>query len=477
MGRRRGSPARAARTGIRLRATAIATLVVAAALLTSGVLLVWLIHRSLVGSVDAAGQARAHDVAAVAAVGRLSSSVASTGEESSEVQVVDIAGQVVAASPNVTGEPALLVAPPVIRQRQVLTRLGLPIAADGQSFRVIAEPVELPSGPGWVYVATSLAVVDLSTTRLAVLLSLGLPVLLLVVAASTWRAVGRALRPVEQIRTSAASISGTDPAGRVPVPASRDEIARLATTMNAMLARLQEAATRQRQFVGDASHEMRTPLAAMQTDLDVALAHPQPGLGSRALLARLSGQTRRLAQLLDGLLFLARTEESAPRAGHEPVDLDELVLLEARRLRQRYPAVIVDGPDAARVEGSAADLARLLRNLGDNAVAHGRGQVVLGLRVHGNRALLTVSDSGPGIPTADRQRVFERFTRLEAARGRGETPGGAGLGLAISQQIVRRHDGQIRIEDGPLGGATVLVELPLVGPAGPAARPTKFTAP
>jgi signal transduction histidine kinase len=443
---------------VRVQATAIATCVVAAALAVGGLILVLLVHRSLVGSLDAAGLARAHDVAALASSGRLQGSVASTGEESSVVQVLGPTGVVVAASPNITGDAPLLPAPPTRRTGLVVTRSGLPIGDQGQAFRVVVEPVQLSDGAGWVYVATSLAQIDLTTTRLALLLTAGLPVLLLVVGVATWRAVGRGLRPVERIRSSAASISGAETGARVPVPPSGDEIARLAETMNGMLSRIEISTVRQREFVGDASHELRSPLSALQTELDVALAHPARH-ASPALLTRMSGQTRRMAELLDALLFLARADEGAARGGHAPVDLDELVLAEAWRLRAGGAAVTVVGPDAARVQGSHNDLTRLLRNLGDNAATHARSRVTLSLYADGTDAVLVVADDGPGVPAADRDKVFERFTRLDQSRTRTSSGGGAGLGLAICKQIVERHGGRISVESGE--GARFVVVLPL----------------
>ena len=445
--------------GVRVRTTVLATAVVAVALAAGGLLLVLLVHRSLVGSLDAAGLARAHDVAALATAGRLQGTVASTGEENSVVQVLDPAGRVIAASSNIIGEAALLSAPPAGRRRQVLTLSGLPIADASQSFRVVAEPVSLRAGGGWVYVATSLAQIDLATARLAVLLVLGLPVLLLVLAAAIWRAVGRALHPVEQIRASAAAIDGTELGARVPLPQAQDEIARLAQTMNAMLGRIEDATLRQRRFVGDASHELRSPLAALQTELDVALAHPdveRPEL----VLARMSAQTERMSRLLDGLLFLARADEGAAQARHEPVDLDELVLAEAGRLRAAGATVTVVGPDAARIDGSRGELTRLLRNLGDNAAVYARSTVTLGLTVQNQQAVLSVADDGPGVPAADRDRIFERFTRLDAARARTADGGGEGLGLAICRQIVARHHGEITVGEGD--GGRFVVRLPIV---------------
>jgi len=451
---------RVGRRGVRVRTTVLATAVVAVALAAGGLLLVLLVHRSLVGSLDAAGLARAHDVAALAAAGRLQATVASTGEESSVVQVLDPAGRVIAASPNISGESALLPAPQ-LRRRQVFTLSGLPIADGGQSFRVVAEPAALPAGRGWVYVATSLAQIDLATTRLAVLLALGLPVLLLVLATAIWLAVGRALQPVEQIRASAAAIDGTEVGARVPLPGTEDEIARLAQTMNAMLSRIEDATLRQREFVGDASHELRSPLAALQTELDVALAHPD-GEHPAMVLARMSRQTERMGRLLDGLLFLARADEGASQARYRPVDLDELVLAEAGRLRAGGASVTVAGPDAVRIDGSRSELTRLLRNLGDNAAAHAQSTVTLGLTVQDQQAVLSVADDGPGVPAADRERIFQRFTRLDAARARTADGGGAGLGLAICRQIVQRHHGQISVGDGDGDGGRFIVRLPMV---------------
>jgi len=449
---------RLGRGGVRMGTTVLATAVVAVALAAGALLLVLLVHRSLVGSLDAAGLARAHDVAALATAGRLQETVASTGEESSVVQVLDPAGRVIAASPNISGESALLPAPPKMRRRHVFTLSGLPIGDGSQSFRVVAEPVSLAPGGGWVYVATSLAQIDLTTARLAALLVLGLPVLLLVVAAAIWRAVGRALHPVEQIRVSAAAIDGTELGARVPLPGTKDEIARLAQTMNAMLARIEDATLRQREFVGDASHELRSPLAALQTELDVALAHPDGELPAM-VLARMSRQTERMGRLLDGLLFLARADEGASQARYGPVDLDELVLAEAGRLRAAGATVTVAGPDAVRIDGSRSELTRLLRNLGDNAAAHARSTVTLGLTVQDQQAVLSVADDGPGVPAADRERIFERFTRLDAARARTADGGGAGLGLAICRQIVQRHHGQITVVAG--AGGRFVVRLPV----------------
>jgi signal transduction histidine kinase len=446
--------------GVRVRATMVATVIVAVVLVAGALALLTLVHRSLVGSVDAAGQARARDVAGLAASGRLQDSVASTGEESSVVQVVDAHGAVRSASSNISGEPPLLARAPAGRAPAVFSATQLPFGENPGSFRVAVQPVALPDGPGWVYVATSLSQVDLAVTRLQGLLAVGVPVVLGLMALTLWVTVGSALAPVERIRAQAERIGGADLHARLPVPASRDEIGRLARTMNQMLDRLEGSARRQQRFAGDASHELRSPLAAMRAQVDVALAHPEPAAGGRSLL-RVQHEAGRMSELLDDLLFLARSDE-APGVPATPVDLDEVVLAEAQRLRSGGEVrVAVQGLRAARVPGSPRDLARAVRNLGDNAVAHARQEVTLSMAVEDGAVLVHVTDDGPGVPAGRREAIFDRFTRLDGARDRGG--GGTGLGLAIARQIVERHHGRLSVGDRADGlpGAVFTLRLPV----------------
>jgi signal transduction histidine kinase len=450
---------------VRLTATLAASAVVAAAFAVSGVLLVALIHRALLSNIDTAATTRAHDVATLASSGRLRGVVPSASEETALVQVVGPTGRILAATGNIEGEEPLLAAPHG-RRRVAVTTSQLPIGESSQTFRIIAEPVALTEGPGWVYVATSLTQVNGAVGRLVILLVTGLPVLLLLIAAVIWLTVGRALRPVEQIRKRAAAIGAAELQRRVPVPGSRDEVARLATTMNEMLGRLEAGALRQRRFVGDASHELRSPLTALLAQIDVALAYPEPVRQGR-VLARVRQQAERMTELIDDLLFLAGADEGELKRSAERVDLDELVIAEARRLRAVGNVDIeLTGPDAAAVVGSAGDLTRVLHNLGDNALAHASTTVTLGLRCEADTAVLTVTDDGPGIAPSDRVRVFERFTRLDEGRSR-QAGGGTGLGLSITQQIVRAHGGQITVEERPDGrsGAVFVVRIPMTGNA------------
>jgi signal transduction histidine kinase len=458
---RNATSARWRSPGIRSRVTLAALAIVTATLVGSGIALVLLVQQSLVASLDSAALARAQDVASLATSGGLQSVVPNTGEENALVQVVDASGAVVAATGNVEGQSAILSSPPASQATSVMT-LGQLALGDGQ-YRVVAEPVHLKTGQGWIYVATSLAQVNTAVGSLTTLFALGLPLVLLIVALAMWRAAGQVLRPVDEIRKRASVIGGADLSQRVPVPNSTDEIARLAVTMNEMLQRLETSARRQRQFVGDASHELRSPLAALRAQVDVALAHPEDP-GSARVLGSVQDQVSRMSTLVDDLLFLARSAESAPRSVAGTVDLDELVLGEVHRLREAGgPTVELVGVRAARVSGSERDLARMLRNLTENAREHANSEVALQLTLTDEFAEIVVIDDGSGIREEDRERVFERFTRLDDARTRSARGGGAGVGLSIARQVARDHGGSIVVtgrQDGASGAAFV-VRLPM----------------
>ncbi|MEV0600939.1 HAMP domain-containing sensor histidine kinase [Streptomyces sp. NPDC050315] len=270
---------------------------------------------------------------------------------------------------------------------------------------------------------------------------IGLPLLLLVVAGVTWLVTRRALRPVEGIRSEMAAITAsTDLSRRVPEPASRDEIARLARTTNETLAALEASVERQRAFIADASHELRSPIASLRTQLEVAEAHPE--------LLDLPGaveDTVRLQHLAADLLLLARLD-----AGERPkdtrIDLGALAREElSQRVADRLPVRAGELP-SVEISGSRGQLSRILGNLVDNAQRHARSQVTVDVRRDGRWAVLRVDDDGPGVPEADRERIFERFVRLDDARSRDD--GGAGLGLAIARDIAERHGGTLAVHEG-----------------------------
>jgi signal transduction histidine kinase len=227
-----------------------------------------------------------------------------------------------------------------------------------------------------------------------------------------------------------------------------------------MLDRLEAAADAQRRFVADASHELRSPLATVQVGLDYLATQNAAGAGPQ--LQRLRAETERLGHLVADLLLLARVDEYGLVPRHDDVDLDDLAYAERDRLRTRNPGLRVEATvEPVRVRGDAGRLERALRNLGDNAARHAREQVALTAWTDADGAHVTVDDDGPGIAPADRQRVFERFVRLDGSRARED--GGSGLGLPISKEIVAGHGGSIRIEPSD-GGARFHIRLPL--PAG-----------
>jgi len=286
-------------------------------------------------------------------------------------------------------------------------------------------------------------------------ISIVVPVLVALLALSTWLVVGRALRPVEAIRSRVAQIGAGELDRRVPDPGTGDEVGRLATTMNRMLDRLQRSSQRQRRFVSDASHELRSPLASLRTQLEVALAHPERAEWP-AVAAGVLEEGGRMERLVDDLLALARADEGAALAHTEEVDLGEMIAAEAERVE----GLTVDTSAVAPVvvRGDAQSLRRAVRNLLDNARRHAASRIVLRVTLEGDEVVAVVEDDGSGIPEAEREQVFERFARLEESRDR--DAGGTGLGLAVVREIVQAHGGTVVAEAGEEGGARLVVRLP-----------------
>lgn len=308
-----------------------------------------------------------------------------------------------------------------------------------------------------VVVGRSLEAADEAASSAATLLFVAVPAVGVLVAGLTWVVVGRALRAVERIRADVELI-GTelDSGARVETPPGHDEVARLATTMNGMLDRLQSSAQVQRQFVSDASHELRSPVAAIRQHAQVALLHPDAAT-LQGLAGDVDAEAARLEELVGGMLLLARVDEGR-RSSRVEVDLDDLVLAEGRRLRTLGVSVDTSAVGPGRVVADPVLMARAVRNGVENARRHARGRVALGLREAGGHVVLTVDDDGNGIAPADRERVFRRFERLDEARTR--DAGGSGLGLAIVAEAARNARGTARFADSPLGGARLELHLP-----------------
>ncbi|MEV7288666.1 HAMP domain-containing sensor histidine kinase [Streptomyces sp. NPDC093252] len=353
---------------------------------------------------------------------------------------------------------------------------------DGQSgdYRFAEVEVAVPGqGTFTVFAGAPLAAEQNAVETALKVMLIGFPLLLGIVAGVTWLVTRRALRPVEGIRREMAEITASaDLTRRVPEPETHDEIARLASTTNETLAALEASVERQRRFVADASHELRSPIASLRTQLEVGEAHPElldvPGAVQ---------DTVRLQHLAADLLLLARLD-----AGEKPLDgRVELAALvgEAAAGREgvRVVAATAGGSAVETAEGAGGDpvggaegdsvggpvevagsrgqLERVLGNLLDNGRRHARSEVTVSVRRDGDQAVVEVADDGDGVPEADRERIFERFVRLDDARSRDD--GGAGLGLAIARDVAVRHGGTLTVGTGPAGGARFTLRLPLAG--------------
>jgi signal transduction histidine kinase len=311
---------------------------------------------------------------------------------------------------------------------------------------------------GAVLAASPLDDVHNSVDALRAGLWIAVPCLTLAMGLIAWFVAGRALRPVEAIARRADEITSSNLHERVPEPGTGDEVAHLAATVNAMLGRLEQGADRQRRFVSDASHELRSPVAAIRTQVEVGLREAGTDWDDvgRTVLA----ESTRLEHLVDDLLTLARTtERGADTSTGAPSDLRDVVTTEAARHRRTPVEVDIDGDGSRWVPLAERDAERVVRHLLDNAARHARSLVRVALRsTDTGEVLLLVDDDGAGIPVADRARVLERFGRLDEARSR--DAGGAGLGLSVAAEVAAAAGGRLTVEESPLGGARIRVTLP-----------------
>ncbi|MFD5142167.1 sensor histidine kinase [Streptomyces sp. NPDC058401] len=440
---------------VRVRTMLGAVAIVTVALLAACAGLLGVIRHGLVGSAERTALTRAEAVAGVTGSGRLVDRLAVPEGEDSLLQVVTDDGRVLAASHNLAGRGPVASFEPADGHDAAARSLDLALRPDPRPhpFRLVAVRAKTADGAGvTVYAATSLETARYTQGLILRSMVPGIPLLVLLVAAVTWRSTGRALRPVEAIRTEVAEITERDLGRRVPVPASRDEVARLSRTVNSTLDRLEESMDRQRRFVADASHELRNPIAALRAHVEVGIAHPRLLHGGELL-----DDVIRVQQLADDLLLLARLD-----AGQTPerttLDLGDLVRdTLARRPEGRVPvSASVSAPAEAGtagapalVRGNRGQLARVLDNLLDNAQRHARETVTVTVTTGPGEVVLEVRDDGGGVPGADRERIFTRFTRLDASRSR--DAGGTGLGLAIARDIAAAHGGTLNAGPGPGG--------------------------
>ena len=445
------------RRSLRARVTMTTTIGLAVALAAAAVLLRGAVQGSLTREVDGTARQGARQVAALADTNQLPNTVLAG---TLTVQVLGHGGTIVAASPTVDRLVPLL-SP---AQAAAAARSGLAVLLDGRPFGVpyLMRVVAVRASHGEIVLSGAIytQVRDSMRTLTSALL-VGTPLLLLLLAGVTWLVVGSTLRPISALRRGAQVITATGVTRELPVPEARDEVRVLAVTLNDMLTRLDAAQQRQRRLVSDTAHELRSPIASIRAQLEVALDHPEQQDWPQTAQDVLT-DTLRLASLAEDLLVLARLDERQPRpTAGKPVDLAALVTEEAERSAGGRVPVTAQTAGPCVVAGEAEGLRRLLRNLIDNAMRYAKSGVQVTARREDSEAVLTVSDDGPGIPEADRERAFDRFVRLDDARSRDETQaGGAGLGLAIVRAIARTHGGSAHLEDGA-PGLRAVVRIPV----------------
>ena len=439
---------------MRLRITLVATSVVAVALVLGAVVFWLTLRASLFAELREAAEQDASAIAQQIEAGGGSF----TGiDDDRLVQVVDDSGAVIAASED---------AP----RTSLADAAGEVVQTDEGRFVIAVEGIS-GDGGGEVVAGRNTESADETLATVTGLLALSVPVLIALVAFTSWIVVGRALSPVERMRQQVDAMSASTLDRRIDEPATDDEIGRLAHTLNGMLDRLQSAQATQRRFISDASHELRSPLTVLRQYAEVARDHPER-ITAGELADAVLDEGGRLERLVQGMLVLARADEGALHLNEVDVDLDDLLLDEARRVRSGGTGeagaadvapltVDTSGIGAARVRGDVGLLRQLVRNLVDNAARHARTRIALAVApsTDGASVVLAVADDGDGIAPADRERVFERFVRLDDARAR--DTGGSGLGLAIVGEIAALHGGAVRIDDGLEGrGARVTVTIP-----------------
>jgi signal transduction histidine kinase len=440
-----------------MRTSVAATLVVTMCLALAGVALCLVLFRSLETSARATADARAHQIADDLQTENaldLDRSMLATDSQVAVVQVVDQRGRLIAQS---AGSPAR----PLLSHRIAVGEsefLGQVEFSSDKDFWVTGVGADSSVGPVTIFVGADRETAETVVTTVGWLLAVCGPIVVALAAFGTYRLVGLALQPVERMRAQVSSMTTDVRTQRLPVPPTDDEIARLAVTMNDMLDRLAAGQAAQRRFVSDASHELRSPLATIAAALDLAQVRPDE-LDQELIEEALLPETRRMARLVDDLLLLAHVDENSHVLKMVDVDLDDIVYAEEDRVRAVTELRVVASVTAVRIAGDPQALSRLVRNLVDNAIRHAHNEIRIECRPVGHHAQIIVADDGPGIPEAERLRVFDRFVRLDAPRTR--EAGGAGLGLSIVAEIVSAHHGRVEVAEASAGGAQFVVELPL----------------
>ncbi len=429
------------RRPLRVRITLAVGLVALLTLLLLSRLGTGLLSNVLLGAADAELRQQADTAVSQLVAGEAPATVRGPG-----LRIVDTSGT------PVDGGPALPVGAGQVRRLAA----GEAIIVGGfrELRRLLAEPATTPDGSTRLVVVSGDLVGGATLlAQAAVAFVLAALVVALVVAAAAWAATRAALRPVDRMRVSAARL----PAGeRLPVPAARDELRALAEEINLLLARRDDAVARLERFTGDAAHELRSPVAAIRAQAEVAVAHPDPELADETLRA-VAAEAARLSTMLSDLLALTRAD-AGKRPEARPVDL-VAAAREAIARAGQGPVLQLVAPSPAQVAATPTEVGLVLDNLVGNACRHARSLVRVAVLPAGRWVRLVVEDDGPGIPEADRLRVFDRFTRLNPEAG-----GGAGLGLALVAALVQGRGGTVTAGATPSGGARLEVRWPAAPP-------------
>lgn len=439
-----------------MQAAVIAGAIVLLAAVAGGLFLSTTLHNRLLDNFDTTLNARAVDRASLIAGGATPADLTNSLVQESLVWIGTTTGQTLASAGNlvVNGPPAGTATGVRSASLQIKDSDG---TIDYETVRVATVAARNPDGDTvLVSVGGELDSVNDPVSRMRFLLLLGSPALTALVMMLVWLTASRSLRSVENIRSTASRIHGDNRDERIEVPSTGDEIERLAVTVNMMLDRLEADHERQQQFVGDASHELKSPITNMRAELDTTVSIDPEWPATRD---RLIVQTDRLGAIISDLLVLAARDEEV-EFDSEMIEFDDLVLAETETaVRPSDLNVDVWDMESATVRGNAEHLRRAVRNILENAVRHANSTIKVEMHRRDGSVEVTISDDGAGILEADRERVFERFARLDDARARDQ--GGTGLGLAIARETLERFGGSVRISESESGGAMVTIVLPI----------------
>ncbi|SDI89353.1 Signal transduction histidine kinase [Arthrobacter subterraneus] len=454
-----GDGRRRATWGVRKQATAAAVLTLAVVLAVAGIILLVLLRSSLLDNArELAIQHRDSVLEQVAEDDSADVTGDVTGTNTQITQILRADGTMLASSDDSITESLYEGGPLRPGQKYVSPDPGLFTLTDFDDHVVAAGGVATPDGEFTVVAGVPTSIQRDAVTTVGWFLLGGVPVLLALAGGLIWVLVGRSLRPVERIRATVAGITRQHLDERVEVPATRDEIEHLAATMNEMLGRLESADQAQRRFVTNASHELRSPLATLTTALEIAAADPTARTWWDTS-GMLQLQTRRMSYLVEDLLTLAKLDDAGLRFTMTDVDLDDVLGEEIHRLRSVSTHTVNALLAPARVTGDPHRLAQVFRNVLNNAARHASTRVDIHVTTINRAAVITVDNDGDTIPADQREKIFDRFVRLDASRTR--ESGGSGLGLAISREILHMHRGAIHATETPEGHTRFRITVPL----------------